>query len=202
MMQAMKNKKKVVIIGSGVGGLSTAALLAKRGYDVTVLEKNENLGGRANIFTAEGFTFDMGPSWYLMPDVFEHFYELLDEDIKEHLDIVRLSPSYRVFFPGDEELPVLDMESDLEKDLPTLEKLEPGVTPKIRKYLQRSEKQYGIAINHFMHRNYNSMWDFFKWEIAKEGRHMNPLQTMERYLNKWFKDDLLKKILEYTLLFL
>ena len=141
MMQAMKNKKKVVIIGSGVGGLSTAALLAKRGYDVTVLEKNENLGGRANIFTAEGFTFDMGPSWYLMPDVFEHFYELLDEDIKEHLDIVRLSPSYRVFFPGDEELPVLDMESDLEKDLPTLEKLEPGVTPKIRKYLQRSEKQ-------------------------------------------------------------
>jgi len=198
----MNTSKKVIVIGAGIGGLGTAALLSKRGYEVTILEKNETLGGRANIFTAKGYTFDMGPSWYLMPDVFEHFYGLVNEDINEHLDIVRLSPSYRVFFPGDDELPILDMESDLEKDLSTLEKLEPGVTPKIRKYLKRSEKQYGIAIKHFMHRNYNSAWDFLKWEIAKEGRHMNPLQTMEKYLNKWFKDERLKKILEYTLVFL
>jgi len=198
----MKTPKKVVVIGAGIGGLGTAALLSKRGYDVTLVEKNQNLGGRANIFTAEGYTFDMGPSWYLMPDVFENFYNLLDENINDHLDIQRLSPSYRVFFPGDKDLPMLDMESDLEKDLPTLEKLEPGVGPKLRKYLERSKKQYGIAMEHFMHRNYNSVWDFFKWEIAKEGRHMNPLQTMENYLNKWFKDARLKKILEYTLVFL
>lgn len=199
----MMNKgKKVVIIGAGIGGLGTGALLAKRGYDVTILEKNENVGGRANIFTAEGFTFDMGPSWYLMPDIFENYYKLLDEDIHKHLNIVRLDPSYRVFFPDDKELPIIDIHSDLEKDLPTLEKLEPGVTPKIRKYLKRSEKQYNIAQEHFMHRNYNSPMDFLKWEIAKEGRHMNPLQTMENYLNKWFKDARLKKILEYTLVFL
>ncbi|MFT4536868.1 MAG: phytoene desaturase [Saprospiraceae bacterium] len=203
MIQAMKsNGKKVVVIGGGIGGLGTACLLSKRGYEVTLVEKNENLGGRANIFTAEGFTFDMGPSWYLMPDVFENFYKLVDEDINDHLDIVRLSPSYRVFFPGDKEVPVLDMESDLEKDLPTLEKLEPGVTDRMRSYLKRSEKQYGIAQKYFMHRNYNSVWDFLKWEVAKEGRSMNPLQTMEKYLNKWFRDERLKKILEYTLVFL
>ena len=202
MIQVMNTGKKVVVIGGGIGGLGTAALLSKRGYDVTLVEKNETLGGRANIFSEQGFTFDMGPSWYLMPDVFEHFYNLVGEDINEHLDIVRLSPSYRVFFPGDKDIPVLDMESDIEKDLPTLEKLEPGVTAKMRKYLARSEKQYNIAINHFMHRNYNSPWDFLKWEIAKEGRSMNPLQTMERYLNSWFKDERLKKILEYTLVFL
>lgn len=194
--------KKVVIIGGGIGGLGAACLLSKRGYDVTIVEKNENLGGRANIFTEKGFTFDMGPSWYLMPDVFEHFYKLVGENIHDHLDIVRLSPSYRVFFPGNDDIPILDMESDLEKDLPTLERLEHGVSDKMKKYLDRSQKQYNIAINHFMHRNYNSPLDFLKWEIAREGRHMNPLQTMENYLNKWFKDERLKKILEYTLVFL
>ena len=194
--------KKVVIIGAGIGGLSAGALLAKRGYEVTILEKNNTVGGRANIFTEQGFTFDMGPSWYLMPDVFEHFYDLVGEDINEHLNLVRLSPSYRVFFPGDEQYPVLDIYSDLSKDLTTLEQLEPGVTPKIKKYLERSGKQYEIAKRSFMYRNYNSVLDFLSWDIIKEGRYMNPLQTMERYLNKWFKDERLKKILEYTLVFL
>jgi phytoene desaturase len=198
----MKSNNKVVIIGAGLGGLSAGALLAKRGYDVTILEKNENPGGRANIFSADGFTFDMGPSWYLMPDIFEHFYDLVEEDINEHLNLVKLSPSYRVFFPGDKDYPVLDIQSDLEKDLPTLEKLEPGVTPKIKKYLKLSGEQYEIAKNGFMYRNYNSVLDFLSWDIMKEGRRMNPLQTMEKYLNKWFKDDRLKKILEYTLVFL
>jgi len=197
-----KNQKHIIIIGSGIGGLGTAALLSKRGYQVTVLEKNATIGGRANIFSADGFTFDMGPSWYLMPDIFEHFYELMEEDISDHLNLVKLSPSYRVFFPGDEEYPVLDIHSDLSQDLETLEKLEPGVTPKIKKYLERSGKQYALAKKSFMYRNYNSVLDFFKWDLAKEGRHMNPLQTMEKYLNSWFSDDRLKKILEYTLVFL
>jgi phytoene desaturase len=192
----------IVIIGAGIGGLSSGALLAKRGYQVTILEKNEHPGGRANIFTAEGFTFDMGPSWYLMPDIFEHFYELMEEDINEHLNLVKLSPSYRVFFPHDKDFPVLDIHSDLDKDLETLEKLEPGVSDTLRKYLERSGQPYGIAKQSFMYRNYNSILDFFQWDLMREGRHMNPLQTMENYLNKWFKDDRLKKILEYTLVFL
>jgi phytoene desaturase len=198
----MNNQQHIVIIGAGLGGLSAAALLAKRGYRVTMLEKNEHPGGRANIFTAEGFTFDMGPSWYLMPDIFKHFYDLMEEDIHEHLNLVRLDPSYRVFFPGDNEIPQLDIYSDLERDLPTLEKLEPGVTPQLREYLKRSGEQYALAKKSFMYRNYNSVFDFLSWDIMKEGRRMNPLQTMERYLNSWFKDERLKKILEYTLVFL
>ena len=75
--------KKVVVIGAGIGGLGTAGLFAKKGYDVTVLEKNENFGGRANVFEAEGFRFDMGPSWYLAPDIFEHYFELLGEKIND-----------------------------------------------------------------------------------------------------------------------
>jgi len=194
--------KKVVIIGAGIGGLSLGALLAKKGHEVHIIEKNEFEGGRANIFEAEGYTFDMGPSWYLMPDVFKHYYDLLDEDINKHLNLVKLGPSYRVFFADDKEYPILDIYSDINKDLPTLEKLEPGVGPKLKEYLKRSGKQYEIAKHGFMYRNYNSILDFFTWDIMKEGRHMNPLQTMEKYLNSWFKDDRLKKILEYTLVFL
>lgn len=195
-------KQSVIIIGSGIGGLGSAALLAKAGYEVTVLEKNTNLGGRANIFEADGYTFDMGPSWYLMPDVFEHYFNLLDEDIHKHLDLVKLSPSYRVFFSNDEELPVVDIHSNLEKDLPLFEQLEPGVTPKIKEYLRRSGEQYEMAKQTFMYRNLGFSLDFLKWKVIKKGIELNPFQTMQSYLNKWFESDRLKKILEYTLVFL
>lgn len=195
-------KKKVIIIGSGIGGLGSAALLSKSGYDVTVVEKNTNIGGRANIFEAEGYTFDMGPSWYLMPDVFEHYFQLLGENISDYLDLVKLSPSYRVFFSNDKELPIVDIHSDLEKDLPLFEKLEPGVTPKIREYLERSGEQYQMAKDTFMYRNLGFSIDFLKWKVIKKGIELNPFQTMQSYLNTWFKSDRLKKILEYTLVFL
>ena len=195
-------KRSVIIIGSGIGGLGSAALLTKAGYEVTVIEKNQTLGGRANIFNADGYTFDMGPSWYLMPDVFEHYFKLLDEDINDHLDLVKLSPSYRVFFSNDKELPVVDIHSDLEKDLPLFEQLEPGVTPKIKEYLRRSGEQYEMAKDTFMYRNLGFSIDFLKWKVIKKGIELNPFQTMQSYLNKWFESDRLKKILEYTLVFL
>ncbi|MBO6606932.1 phytoene desaturase family protein [Psychroserpens sp.] len=195
-------KQSVIIIGSGIGGLGSAALLAKAGYEVTVLEKNANLGGRANIFEAEGYTFDMGPSWYLMPDVFEQYFNLLEEDINDHLELIKLSPSYRVFFSNDKELPIVDIHSDLDKDLPLFEQLEPGVTPKIKAYLERSGEQYEMAKETFMYRNLGFSLDFLKWKVIKKGIELNPFQTMQSYLNKWFESDRLKKILEYTLVFL
>ncbi len=198
----MVQKKHVVIIGGGIGGLGLACLLSKKGYEVSLYEKNPKVGGRASVFKKNGFVFDMGPSWYLMPDVFENFFNLLGEDIGEHLKLTKLSPSYRVFFPGDEKFPALDMYSDLSKDLETFEKLETGSGEKIKKYLKISGKQYELAKNKFMYRNYNSIFDFLQKDFLKEGLRMNPFQTMESYLNKWFKDERLKKILEYTLVFL
>ena len=195
-------KKKVIVIGSGIGGLGVAALLSKTGYEVTVIEKNQNLGGRANILKAKGYTFDMGPSWYLMPDVFEQYFNLLGEKVTDHLELIKLSPSYRVFFSDDEEMPVVDIHSDLEKDLPLFEKLEPGVTPKLKEYLKRSGEQYAMAKHYFMYRNLGFSWDFLNPKLIKKGIELNPVQTMESYLNKWFESDRLKKILEYTLVFL
>jgi phytoene desaturase len=198
----MEQPQDIIIIGGGIGGLGTAALLAKRGHRVKLFEKNPKLGGRANVFTEKGFTFDMGPSWYLMPDVFEHFFELLGEKVEDHLKLTKLSPSYRVFFPDDPDYPTVDIFSDVERDLATLEKFEPGITEKFKRYLKRSGEQYALAKDKFMYRNYNSPLDFLQRDFMKEGVKMNPLQTMESYLNKWFKDDRVKKILEYTLVFL
>ena len=94
--------KKAIIIGGGIGGLGTACLLGQRGYDVTLFEKNEQLGGRASVFEAKGYTFDMGPSWYLMPDLFAHFFSLLGERVEDHLTLQKLAPSYRIFFKNKE----------------------------------------------------------------------------------------------------
>ena len=93
----MEKKKKVVVIGAGFGGLGVSGMLAKKGYDVTVVERNSTVGGRARVFQKDGFTFDMGPSWYMMPDIFEHTFALLGEKISDHMELSLLSPSYRVF---------------------------------------------------------------------------------------------------------
>ncbi len=193
--------KNVIIIGSGFGGLGTANILAKAGYNVTVLEKNDKVGGRANVFSDAGYTFDMGPSWYLMPDVFEHFFKLIGEDVNEHLDLKKLGPSYKIFFK-DTDLEPVDIYSDLERDIPTLEKLEPGAGDQLREYLRRAEEQYEIAYDRFMFKNYSSVLDFLNWEVMTEGRKLAVFEKMDKYVKRFFKTPELQKIMQYTLVFL
>ncbi|MDQ5954124.1 MAG: hypothetical protein QG583_52, partial [Patescibacteria group bacterium] len=169
-------RKKVVIIGSGIGGLATAAILGKKGYSVEVIEKNKSLGGRCNILKKKGFTFDMGPSWYLMPDVFEHFYKLLDEEVKDHLKLLKLSPSYRIFF-SNKNAPI-DIYSQLEKNRKTFESFEKGSMEKIKNYLSTAEMQYKIAIESFMYKNYNTVLDFFTFDLMTKGSKLSVLETM------------------------
>ncbi len=192
--------KKAVIIGSGFGGLGTACLLAKAGYEVVVFEKNEQPGGRASVFSEKGYTFDMGPSWYLMPDIFEHFFQLMGERVEDYLDLKKLQPSYRIFFKDENR--VVDIHSDLEKDLPTLEALEPDSTPQVREYLKRSGYQYEVAKNHFLFKNYDSILDFFNWKTMIEGSRLSVFTKMDRYVKRFFKSDALQKIMQYTLVFL
>ena len=191
--------KKVVVIGAGIGGLGTAGLFAKKGYDVTVLEKNSNLGGRANIFEAEGFKFDMGPSWYLAPDLFEHFFELMGEKVSDHLDLVRLSPSYRIFFHNGEPL---DIHSDMAKDSAAFEAIEPGSSEKLRAYLKQSEYQYGVATQHFMYKNYDTVFDFFNRRVMTEGQKLSVFSKMHSFVSKFFKTRKLQQVMEYTMVFL
>lgn len=192
--------KKVAVIGGGIGGLGAAGLFAKKGYNVTVLEKNENLGGRANIFESGGFKFDMGPSWYLAPDLFEHFFNLLGERVEDHLDLVRLTPSYRIFFRNDPER--VDIHSNIETDSATFEAIEPGSSEKLKAYLQQSEYQYGVATQHFMYKNYDTVFDFFNKRVMTEGQKLSVFSKMHAFVSRFFKSRKLQQVMEYTMVFL
>ncbi len=192
--------KKVVIIGAGIGGLGAAGLFARKGYDVTVVEKNANLGGRANIFEHNGFKFDMGPSWYLAPDIFEHYFNLVGERVEDHLELKRLSPSYRIFFRNNGD--PLDINSDIEKDTATFEAIEPGAGEKLRAYLKQSEYQYEVATQSFMFKNYDRIWDFFNKRVMTEGQKLSVFSTMHRFVSKFFSSKKLQQVMEYTMVFL
>lgn len=191
---------KVAIIGAGIGGLATACLLGKKGFDVTVFEKNDQPGGRCSVFEKDGFVFDMGPSWYLMPDVFEQFYRLAGENISDHLDLIKLDPSYRVFFK--DEGPTVDLFADLEKDSAVFERLEHGSFEKIKKYMVKSQEHYKIAMNKFIYKNYDSIFDFFSLDLILEGLKLNILSKMQKYVERYVKDHRIQKLLQYQLVFL
>lgn len=192
--------KHVVIVGSGVGGLGLACLLGKKGFQVTVCEKNEQLGGRASSFEANGFRFDMGPSWYLMPDVFEHFFELLGERIDHHLTLAKLKPSYRIHFKGTGRK--ADFYSDYARDRKTVERLEPGASRVLSEYLGKAKTQYEIAIGSFMYKNYDSVRDLLDLETIRQGAKLRVMTSMDRYVKRYFKSDEMRKVMQYHLAFL
>lgn len=147
---------RVVVVGAGIAGLATAALLARGGADVTVLERHESVGGRAGRLTLGGFTFDAGPTWYFMPEVFEHFFTLLGRDIRDYVTLQRLDPAYRVFTepaPG-RAAERLDVVADAEANWRTFEAIEPGAGVAMRRYAQASSHAYRIALDHFLYTTY------------------------------------------------
>src|SRR5690606_9993811 len=113
--------KKVIVLGSGFSSLASACYMAKAGYDVTVIEKNEQIGGRASMLEIDGFKFDMGPSWYWMPDIFERFFADFDRKVEDYYSLEKLSPAYRVYFGEDD---YIDISDDPEEIIKTFEDIE------------------------------------------------------------------------------
>ncbi len=189
----------VVVIGGGIAGLAAACFAAKDGHRVTILEKNEHLGGRANSFEEQGFRFDMGPSWYLMPDVFEDFFKKMNRDVHDYLDLAQLTPSYRVFFHDGT---FVDITADAEEVGDLFESWETGSKKKFQQFLKTSEYAYNIAMKGFVYKNYDSLLDFFTPQILFEGAKLHIFETMKNYVGRYFKDERIKQILQYTLVFL
>lgn len=192
--------KRVIIIGSGAGGLASAILLAKKGFEVTVLEKNSTFGGRGSVFSAEGFQFDMGPSWYLMPDIFEHYFDLIGEDIKDHLTLKRLDPSYKIWF-GEQKEPV-SMTSDLERDSVVFESYEPGVMKKIKIYLQEAAAKYNVSKNTFIYKPFDTVFDFIDRKTIFLWTKFSVISSFHKHIAHYVKHPILRKILQYPLVFL
>lgn len=196
----MNKKESVIIIGAGIGGLATACMLAKKGYTVTIVEKNESVGGRARVFGQDGFVFDMGPSWYMMPEVFEHFFELMSEKVSDYYTLKKLSPSYRVFLKSDKSH--YDFYGDIDKNKETFEKIEPGSGLVLVKFLEKLKLQYSIAYNEFMFKNYNSIFDFLTWSVAKVGWKLPLLKKQKQIIESRFKSEILQKVMQYQMVLL
>ncbi len=192
--------KHAIVIGAGFGGLGTAGLLAKLGYKVTVLEKNEQVGGRASVWREGGFTFDMGPSWYLMPDLFERFFELFGERVEDYYELVRLSPSYRIDFLGGGGY--VEITGDLERDAQYFEQIEPGAGETLKRYVARAKETYDISVNRFICKNYDSLLDFLTWEVMKAAPRLSLFTNMKKFVGRYFNDYRLQQILMYPLVFL
>ena len=193
-------KGRALVIGAGVAGLATAALLGREGYDVTVLERTDAVGGRAGIHEVDGFRFDTGPSWYLMPDAFEHFYRLLGTSSEEQLDLVPLDPAYRLFPEGEEPL-----------DVPSgpgifrlAESLEPGAGEKLRRYLESAGDSYGIAVDRFLYTTFSDPRSFLHPATLRRSVKLTTLitQSLAGFVEKQFRDHRLRQMLTYPAVFL
>lgn len=192
--------KSVIIIGSGIGGLALAALLGKRGYTVTVVEKNEQLGGRASVLEAKGFRFDMGPSWYLMPDIFEHYFTLMGERVEDYLDLIKLDPSYRIFVKRTGE--IIDMHAGRIENKTLFERFEPGSYARFTQYLDEAKRIYDLSKQFFIYRNYDSLRDMVSRDLMAQRPSPRLFASLHAYVSRVVKDDTLQKILEYQLVFL
>jgi phytoene desaturase len=190
---------KVVIVGAGFGGLSVAALLAKNGFNVTVLEKNEQIGGRASIHKDKGFTFDMGPSWYLMPDVFEKFFAEFDRKTEDLFKLIRLDPSYRIFFSKEK---IVDVYADIEQNYNLFDKLEKNGAEKLKKYLKLAEQKYEISMDGLIYKDFKSIFDFLSWKLLIAGSKLSIFKKLDTLVNEYFDSDEARKIMEYSIGFL
>lgn len=194
--------RRVAVVGGGISGLATAALLAAEGHEVDLFEQQTALGGRAGSWESGGFRFDTGPSWYLMPEVFEHFFELLGTSVSEHLDLRVLDPAYRVFFEGEDE-PV-DVVADTAANVATFERIEPGAGQRLEDYLRSASDAYRIALRRFLYTNFTSPLGLASPDILVRGPQLAPLLTtsLERFVARRFRDRRLRQVLGYPAVFL
>ena len=194
-------KNKIIIIGAGFGGLVVAAYLAKAGSEVTILEKNGWVGGRAQTWKKDGYYFDMGPSWYWMPEVFDNFFDDFGVERKVFYEIKRLSPSYRIFFDNQQ----IDLPDSRKAMVKLFESIEKGAGAKLTDLLEKTKKVYEIAMGTFVNRTYN--WEkLFDIKLVTEGVRLlaqyNGFQSIDNFLRSYFKDERLIKMLSFPIFFL
>lgn len=195
----MKTGKKVVVVGSGFAGLSAACFLAKDGHQVTLLEKNTSLGGRARLFEVDGFRFDMGPSWYWMPDVFDTFFGKFGKKVSDFYTLSRLDPGYRVYF-GDNDF--ADIPADPAKLRALFESYELGAGARLDAFLEDAAYKYEVGIKDFVYRPSLSLLEFTDKRFFKGLVQLDLLSSFSKLARKYFTHPKLLQIIEFPVLFL
>ena len=189
--------KKIIVIGSGFASLSAACYLAKAGNTVTLYEKNASVGGRARRLSKDGFHFDIGPTWYWMPGVFEKFFGDFGKKVSDYYDLEKLSPAYDVYFEGHEKVTIADNLDDIAA---TFEKIEKGSEKKLRSFIKEAQDNYAIAVDKMVYKPGDSPLELVTTEtVTRVGQFFS---TISQQVRKRFKNPKLIKILEFPVLFL
>jgi phytoene desaturase len=191
--------KKIVVIGSGFAGLTSASYLAKQGHHVTLLEKNDQVGGRCRKWETEGFTFDMGPSWYWMPEVFENFFKDFGYKVSDFYELLRLDPAYRIYFTNNEQI---DIPASLDELVNEFEKREKGSGAKLRAFLKDAEYKYHTAMSDYVNRLSDSIFEFVEPRLIIKSFQLSLFSSLRKAVRKEFKNPLLVSLLEFPVLFL
>ncbi len=189
--------KKIIVIGSGFSSLSASCYLAQLGYDVTIFEKNDTIGGRARQLKKEGFTFDIGPSWYWMPDVFESFFNDFNASVSDYYQLDKLNPAYKVFFENNESILIKDT---LDKIYKAFENEEEGSSIKLKKFIRTAQNNYDIAIKNLVYRPGVSPLELVTKDTLMRVKQF--FSTISKEVRKEFKNKKLIQILEFPVLFL
>lgn len=179
--------------------MAAAALLGKDGFNVTVLEKNPFLGGRARVFRQNGFTLDAGPSWYLMPEVFERYFQLFGTIPAEFYQLVPLNPGYRVFFENGDHV---DLTTDESSNAAVFESLQTGGGQAFHRYMVQAAYKYRVAMSDFLYHDYRKITEFLNRRLMTEGVKLNVFQNLDRFVGRYFTNEKARQILEYSMVFL
>lgn len=195
----MKQQQKVVVIGAGFAGLAAATKLATQGYEVVIVEKNSQAGGRARVFEEGGFKFDMGPSWYWMPDIFENYFEKFGKKPSDYYQLKRLDPSYKVVF-GQEEF--VDLPADMKELNALFESIEEGSGKRLEDFLSQAKYKYEVGIGEFVWKPSLSITEFFDFRLLSKAISLDLFASFGKHIRKFFRNERLLQIMEFPILFL
>lgn len=191
-------KRTAIVIGSGFAGLSAASFMAKEGWKVTVIEKNSTPGGRARQLKENGFTFDMGPSFYWMPDVFERYFAQFGKKVTDYYTLRRLDPSYRIYWNDGH----TDMPADFSELKKVFESIEPGSAEKLEKYLQGAAYKYEVGVNKLVYKPGLSIAEFMDWQTISGVFKLQVFSSIKKHIYQYFKHPKLRQMMEFPVLFL
>ena len=185
--------KKAIIIGSGFSGLSSAAFLAKSGVKVTIIEKNSQLGGRARMLKHMGYSFDMGPSWYWMPDIFNDFFKEFNLSVKSCYNLIELDPGFKMIFDSSE----IDIHANFDKTCKTFERLEKGSSTKLKEFINDANYKYNIGIKFMYNAPGVSFFELLQKDILLNLTSFELLTSYRKHIRKYFNHPHLVTLLEF-----
>lgn len=192
-------RKKVVIIGSGISGISAAAYASKAGHEVHVFEKNEGPGGRASqLVTNNGYTFDMGPSWYWMPDIINNFFQDFGRNATDFYDLVPLDPQFEILFRDGS----INMPRNYDEACDLFESIEPGAGKRFDLFMQAAKYKYDVGMRDFVTKPCHSWMEFASPKIFKSAMRLDLLTNYRRYVKKYFRNQKLVTLMEFPVIFL